>query len=274
MIKRILCFLAVFRALACTAATVDTVLVYSVKMQKNIPCVVIRPDSYKIKNSSFPVVYLLHGYSGNYANWVNKVSDIKKEADLYKIMIVCPDGAYSSWYLDSPVDSSAQYETFISAELPAYIDKHYHTINNKHARAIAGLSMGGYGSLMIAFHHPRFFGACGSMSGAFDLATMPHKFAVVKSLGDSATHAASWNNYLLVNIIDRYSKTDSIAITMDCGVDDYFIMDNRAVHAKLLQSGIPHDYTERPGNHNWDYWANSIQYQLLFFRNYFDRYYK
>jgi S-formylglutathione hydrolase FrmB len=274
MIKRILCFLALLQALACTAATVDTVLVYSAKMQKNIPCVVIRPDSYKTRNSSFPVVYLLHGYSGNYANWVNKVPDIKKEADLYKIMIVCPDGAYSSWYLDSPIDSSMQYETFIAAELPAYIDKHYATIKNRHARAIAGLSMGGYGSFMIAFHHPHFFGACGSMSGAFDLSTMPHKFALLNVLGDSATHVEAWKKYLLKNIVTEYSKKNSLAIIMDCGTDDYFLSDNRALNAQMTELGIVHNYTERPGNHNWNYWANSIPYQLLFFHNYFDRYHK
>ena len=96
MIKRILCFLAVLQAISCSAAVVDTVLVYSAKMKKSIPCVVIRPDAYKDKQAFFPVVYLLHGYSGDYSNWVNKVPAIKKEADQYKMIIVCPDGAYSS----------------------------------------------------------------------------------------------------------------------------------------------------------------------------------
>jgi S-formylglutathione hydrolase FrmB len=274
MIKRILCFLAVFQGLAATAATVDTVMVYSTNMKRSIPCVVITPDSYKNKYSKFPVIYLLHGYSGNYSNWVNRVPDIKEEADQYKMIIVCPDGAYSSWYLDSPVDSSMQYETFISTEVPAYVDKHYHTIKNKHGRAIAGFSMGGYGSLMMAFHHPHFFGACGSMSGAFDLSTMPHKFALLAVLGDSATHVEAWKNYLLIDIIQHYSKKDSLAIIMDCGTEDYFLKDNRALDDQLTKLGIIHNYTERTGNHNWNYWAGSIPNQLLFFHNYFKKYYK
>jgi S-formylglutathione hydrolase FrmB len=271
MAKRILCLLIAFHTLACMAASVDTVLVYSTKMKKNIPCVIIRPDGYKNNKSRFPVAYLLHGYSGNYSNWANKVLDIKDEADKYGIMIICPDGAFSSWYINSPVDSSMRYEDFIADELPSYIDKHYHTIKNKHARAIAGLSMGGYGSLMIAFRHPDVFGACGSMSGAVNLSDIYNKFDIAKRFGDTTIYASSWNKYLLKNIIKHYSKKDSLVIIMDCGTEDFFIKDNRDLDNYMTQLGIQHDYKERPGNHNWDYWADSIPNQLLFFRNYFDK---
>jgi len=80
-------------------------------MHKDIKCVVIRPVMVSNERIRLPVVYLLHGYSGNYSNWITKVPDLKKYADEYKLLIVCPDGDYSSWYFDSPVDPSMRYET-------------------------------------------------------------------------------------------------------------------------------------------------------------------
>ena len=90
------------------AATVDTAVTYSASMKKNIKAVVIMPDKYS-KNTAYPVVYLLHGYSGNYAGWITKAPAIKNLADQYNLMIVCPDGNFGSWYLDSPVDPAWRY---------------------------------------------------------------------------------------------------------------------------------------------------------------------
>ncbi len=274
MAKKILCLMLVFCASVSIAATVDTVNIYSAKMKKNIRCVVIIPDNYGKKKISFPVVYLLHGYSGNFSNWINKVPGIKQEADNFQMILVCPDGDYSSWYINSPVDSSMQYETYISKEVPEYIDKHYPTIKDRHARAITGLSMGGYGALMTAFCHSGFFAACGSISGAVNLSYIYSKYDIAKRFGDTTANAAFWNKHLLKNVIQHYSGKDSLAIIMDCGTDDFFSKSNKELHEQLVKLNIPHDYTERPGNHNWDYWRNSIQYQLLFFHNYFDKYYK
>src|SRR5258705_6512311 len=92
------------------AATVDTVSVYSNAMHKEFKCVIVKPDSYKKKNNQYPVVYLLHGAGGDFSNWIKKVPEIKKYADEYDLMIVCPDGSSYSWYLDSPVDSTMKYE--------------------------------------------------------------------------------------------------------------------------------------------------------------------
>src|SRR5947207_2265982 len=96
------------------AGTVDSIFIFSNTMQKNIRCVVIKPNSYKKNKSSFPVVYLLHGHAGDFSNWIKKVPEIKNYADEYNIIIVCPDGDYASWYFDSPVDPKMKYETYIS----------------------------------------------------------------------------------------------------------------------------------------------------------------
>ena len=266
--KKILFFLfAVLFVFNLRAATVDTVTIYSKAMKKNIKCVVIKPR--KIKGvKSWPVVYLLHGHSGDFSNWITKVPALKEYADEYKVMIVCPDGHYSSWYFDSPVDSAMRYETYIATEVPEYIDAHYRTIKDRKARAITGLSMGGHGGLFLGFRHAAIFSACGSMSGGVDLNSSRNKFDIVKRIGDTLSHANNWKQYSVVNVIEKYPK-DSLAIIIDCGTEDFFYDINRALHAKMLRLKIPHDYIERPGRHDWNYWSNAVKYQLLFFSNYF-----
>ena len=246
-------------------------------MKKNIKCVVITPDSYTLDKGmqvDYPVVYLLHGYSGDFSNFVRKIPAIKKQADELQLILVCPDGDFGSWYFDSPVDSSKRYETYIYKEITGFIDGHYRTIKNRHGRAITGLSMGGHGGLFIGFRHPDFYGACGSMSGGVDLLPFYNQFEIKKVLGDSVTNNKYWKDYSVINVVENYNKKDSLAIIFDCGVDDFFYKANRQLHEKMLKLKIPHDYIERPGSHNWDYWSNSIQYQLLFFRDYFNKYYK
>ena len=251
-------------------ATVDTVSIHSNAMHKSFSCVVIKPDSYKKKKNEFPVVYLLHGYSGKYSDWIKKVPDIKLEADQLQILIVCPDGGFSSWYFDSPVDSSMRYETYIALEVPTYIDQHYRTMNRREARAITGLSMGGHGALFLSFRHADIFGACGSMSGGVDLNDSKGKFDVMKRLGDTIQHADSWQKYSVLNAIENRPQ-QPLAIIFDCGVNDFFYEGNKSLHKKMLALKIEHDYIERPGQHDWNYWGNAVQYQLLFFRKYFDR---
>ena len=249
------------------AARVDTAIIYSKAMQKNIKCVVIEPGSIK-DTPAFPVVYLLHGYSGNFSNWIIKVPALKQYADEYKVIIVCPDGDYSSWYFDSPVDSTMRYETYISKEVPEYIDAHYPTIKDRKARAITGLSMGGHGGLFIGFRHTAIFGACGSMSGGVDLSASRSKYDIVKRIGDTISHADNWKQYSVINIVEK-KPSDSLAIIIDCGTEDFFYAINHALHEKMLKLKIPHDYIERPGKHDWNYWSNAVKYQLLLFRDYF-----
>jgi len=252
------------------AANVDTLNIPSIKMHRAYKCVVITPDSYKNATQRYPVLYLLHGAGGNYANWVNNVPIIKELADAYQCMIVCPDGAVSSWYFDSPVDSSMRFETYVSKEIPAYIDQHYQTLPEPAHRAITGLSMGGHGALFLAIRHPDVFGAAGSMSGGVDFRPFPKNWDLAKRLGPPGIDGANWTDYTVFKQAENL-KQGTLAIMIDCGVKDFFIDVNRNLHQKLLLAGIDHDYTERPGEHDWKYWGNAIKYQLLFFHQFFNK---
>jgi S-formylglutathione hydrolase FrmB len=253
------------------AAKVDTIQVYSQAMHKQIKCVVITPDAYtKDKAKRFPVVYLLHGYSGNYADWVRKVAALPGLADAYNFLIVCPDGGFGSWYIDSPVDSNWKYETYVGEEIPAYVDSHYRSLAERRYRAITGLSMGGHGALYLAIRHQQTFGAAGSMSGGVDIRPFPKNWDLSKRLGDFASSQDNWNKYTLINQLP-WLKDSSLSLIIDCGVKDFFIHVNRNLHQQLLQQGVRHDYIERPGEHNWEYWSNAVMYQLLFFHRFFTK---
>ncbi len=265
-----LCIILLFGFHLSYAATVDTISIYSNAMHVAYNCVVIKPDSYKKKRVQLPVVYLLHGWAGKYSDWIKKVPEIKNYADQLQLLIVCPDGAYSSWYFDSPIDSTMRYETYIAIEVPAYIDAHYRTIKDRTARAITGLSMGGHGAMFLSFRHSNIFGACGSMSGGLDLNDAKGKFEISKRLGDTILQAGNWIKYSVLNVIENKSA-EPLAIIFDCGMDDFFYPGNKKLHEKMRQLKIPHDYIERPGQHDWNYWSNSVEYQLLFFRKFFDR---
>ena len=248
-------------------ASVDTVSIYSNAMHKNIKAVVIKPDTYK-KEKDFAVVYLLHGAYGSYDNWIKKVPALQTYADLYKILIVCPDGSVNSWYFDSPLDSSYKFETHVSTEVPAYIDANYKTKKDRKYRAIAGLSMGGHGALFIAFRHSQTFGACGSMSGALNVELIKTGYDVAKRIGDPESNNKIYHDWSVLNVIEKYPK-DSLAIIIDCGLQDFVVGMSKTTHDKMVTLKIPHDFILRPGKHDWFYWANSVQYQMLFFNNFF-----
>jgi S-formylglutathione hydrolase FrmB len=249
-----------------TAAIVDTVNTYSVSMKKNIKAVVITPDNYA-NSQSLPVVYLLHGYSGNYSDWVIKGKGFEKLVDQYQVIIVCPDGN-NSWYWDSPVDSNYKYETYVSKELVNWIDSKYKTIKDRKGRGITGLSMGGHGALYLALKHQDVFGVAGSMSGGVDIRPFPNNWDMALRLGRYSDRPDNWEKYTVINML-HLLRPNSLSLLIDCGTEDFFYKVNENLHQELLYRNIPHDYITRPGAHNWNYWQNAIQFQLLFMSNYF-----
>lgn len=264
-------FLALFTTfLNASASQIDTLMVKSESMNKTISNIVITPDNYTIDSEGFNVLYLLHGAGDNYLSWLSKVPKIQKYADLYNLIIVCPDGGKTSWYFDSPIDEKMQYETYISNELIAVIDETYNTIATKNGRAISGLSMGGHGALYLAFKHQDIWSAAGSMSGGLDIRPFPNNWQIADRLGNYAENKENWENNSVINMVHLLNKKD-LKLIIDCGVDDFFYDANKRFHKKLVERNIPHDYIERPGKHNWNYWQNSIKYQLLYFHNIFSK---
>ena len=161
-----------------------------------------------------------------------------------------------------------KYETYVSEELVTFIDSHYKTIQSKDKRAITGLSMGGHGAFYLAFKHQDTWGAAGSMSGGLDFRPFPNGWDLPKRLGPYQENKESWDKNTVTNMLHLVSGKNLLLI-FDCGVDDFFYEGNKKLHQKMLVWNIPHEYIERPGEHNWPYWVNAIKYHLLFFSEFF-----
>ncbi|AUD06111.1 alpha/beta hydrolase [Spirosoma pollinicola] len=261
------------------SAKVDTLDVPSAAMKKNLRAAVVLPESYQPTTQSktvYPVLYLLHGGSGKFSDWLKETPDkrlVQKLADQYNLIVVMPEGEPGGFYLDSPLKPDNQFETYIAKEVIEKIDNTYRTIRDRKGRVITGLSMGGHGAMYLAARHPDLYCAAGSMSGAIDLNpvnwTVPPEFkkqvdgtltGLIGATGSTPNYAA----YSVIQMTDKL-KANGLKLIIDCGVDDFLIEPNRELHRRLVYNKTEHEYSERPGGHTWDYWQTSLPHHLLFF---------
>ncbi len=278
--KKLRFFLLIFfltHHLLAIAATVDTIDIASNAMNKTYKAAVVLPASYTKSKAAYPVLYLLHGGGGHFRDWLTSTPDkmlVKNLADQFNLIIVMPEGETFSFYLNSQLDKTNQFETYITNEVIGKIDNTYRTVANKKGRVITGLSMGGHGALYLSTRHPDLFCAAGSMSGALDLDTKNWRIqpefekmitaGLEKLLGRDTTTTTAYFNNSVVNMADKM-KVNGLPLIIDCGVDDFLIETNRELHRRLVYNHTPHDYTEHPGGHTWDYWQNSLPYHVMFF---------
>lgn len=241
------------------AATVDTIVVRSAQMDKDIKAVVILPDNKKPES----VLYLLHGHSGSYNSWIKTAPHIQELVDRYGYMVVCPDGGYNSWYWDT-ADEGYQYETYITKELIPFIEQQYQVGSDRANRAITGLSMGGHGALYLAFRHQNLFAFAGSTSGGVDIRPFPDNWSMKKHLGEYHEKPEVWNAHTVMELT-HLLKPNSLRLFIDCGTEDFFFEVNNKLHEKLTYMNVPHHYLTMPGKHNGQYWARSIDFQMAFF---------
>lgn len=268
--KKFLCTLSIIFSLPLYAYQTDTYTFKGKKTAIEKPVTVTIPDGYQ-ESKKYNVIYVLHGYSGNHSDWT-KLTDIEKLADQYDVIIVNPDGNYGSWYLDSDIDKSSQYETYIAEDLVNYIDSTYSTNRSKSGRAITGLSMGGFGALHIAINNQARFAAVSGMSAGVDVRPFSAEFDLAKVLGSYAENKEKWDSIAIINNLHKIAAgntawkkgADTLPIMLDIGLGDFFIEQNRALHQAMLDLRIRHDYIERPGIHDWHYWNKVIAYQFLF----------
>ena len=265
MKKGILLLIISLLSISAKALQTDTVEVFSPSMNIYVKNVVILPADYDAK-TNLPVLYLLHGYGGNHASWIQNKPELPKLATQYGIIIVCPDGK-NSWYWDSPLNPLIKYETYVTKELVEYLDKNYKTKKDKSGRAITGLSMGGHGGLWLGIRHQDVFGACGSTSGGVDIRPFPNNWEIKTALGEYQENRQRWNEHTVIEQVNLIQP--ETAIIIDCGTEDFFYEVNEKLHKEMLTRKIRHDYITRPGAHDWKYWNNAIEYQMLFFSRFF-----
>ena len=270
MLRFISIFLLVLSFSRSWAGKIDTLSIYSTAMKKEMKAIVIKPLA-PPPPQGYPVVYLLHGMGGTYNLWITKVPELQDAADRYGCMVVCPDGGKMTLYFDNPLDPGYRFESHFIKELIPYVETHFPASKDRRFRAVAGLSMGGFGAFFMAGKYPELFSSAGSMSGALNTDKIAR--AILAKSGenpaDSSCCSINWENLRKHNLSDSLSE-QKLALTLECGLDDYLLPANREMRKKLLELNIAHEYSERPGRHDWNYWKNAIDYQLLFFRKRWD----
>lgn len=224
---------------------------------------VITPNGYRQSSNRFPVIYLLHGLYGHFNNWTDK-THIRTYADSYHFIIVMPEGN-DGWYTDSATVPNDKYESYIISELIPEIDKKYRTQADREHRIVAGLSMGGYGSIKFGLKYPNLFSVVGSFSGAFD-APMRNKASnnnwpsIPVVFGAEDNKIRSENNIFdILRGFDQLRLTNVPYIYFACGTEDPYITINRDFDALLIEKKVPHEYRELPGKHAWDFWDGQVQ---------------
>lgn len=236
-----------------------------VYQSKNLPTPdtvwVFKPKNYNAKQK-LPLIYLLHGYSGSYKQW-HSIMDAQKYADEYGFIIVCPDGLFSSWYLNSPVNPKRQYESFFFNELFPDILKKYSP--NEQKIMITGLSMGGHGAMHLFIAHPELFISAGSTSGGIKLSDGYGKWQLADLLGNPSKEDPVWKQFSVIDNIDKLKGLNKSFI-FDCGSGDFFYQSNNELKQKCDSLGLKATYISQPGAHNKAYWAKSIKQQFEFFK--------
>jgi putative tributyrin esterase len=230
---------------------------HSQSLQKACSMYVILPESVQ---EPYPVMYLLHGLSDDHTIWHRRTRIEWYVRDL-PLAVVMPDGG-RSFYCDA-VNGPA-HESHIIKDVIGFVDTHFNTRAERSGRVIGGLSMGGYGALKLALKFPNMFCSVVSHSGGLAAGHKPLRDDLAPEMHLIYGENPTGGKDDLWAIAERADKSNLPAIRIDCGIDDFLIEDNRAFHQHLSKLGIPHEYEEFPGEHNWDFWDTHVQEAIRF----------
>ena len=242
------------------------------------------PPGYETSERSYPVLYLLHGYSDDETGWIqfgeaNYIADKGiASGEVSPCIVVMPDGKVT-WYSNS-YDGKDPWEDMFIQEFIPFIEKEYRIRTKKEFRAIAGLSMGGYGALSLAMRHTDFFSSCVAMSsGTFtdeeilDGNMYDRYFGHIYGPKPKNDVSESWKAYNPLHLLDSVDpeKLKTVRFYIDCGDDDFLYKGNSALHVKMRDMEIPHEYRVRDGSHQWSYWRKGLHDGLIFISEKFHR---
>ncbi len=280
----VLTFISVISLSAQTGKVIESLKFESKKVTYPVEYSIYLPPDYETSNRSYPVLYLLHGYSDDETGWIqfgeaNSIADRGiANGDFPPCIIVMPDGKVT-WYSNS-IDGKDPWEDMFVDEFIPFIEKQYRIRANKEFRAIAGLSMGGNGALLLSMRHPDLFSSCVAMSaGTFTdeevlNGNMYDRFFGTihgpKPTNDVSEHWKAYSPLHLLDSVDK-EKLKSIRFYIDCGDDDFLYKGNAALHVKMRDLGIPHEFRVRNGGHEWSYWRTGLFDGLKFISEKFHR---
>lgn len=227
------------------------------------------PSGYDLSEKKYPVLYLLHGASDTHEAWKKQgdarriIDELVNEGMLGKLIVIMPDASgegenhtgKNMGYFNLP---DWPYEDFFFEEFIPFIDSTYKTLSDKENRAIAGLSMGGGGSVVYGQRHPEMFGAVYSVSGLLDnfpktsvspSYSVPFLWSVVRT---------SPVEFLQVAKPEQIEALRTIRWFVDCGDTDFLIRPNLNFFNEMMRAGVPLEFRVRDGAHSWSYWTSAV----------------
>ncbi|MGI9543546.1 MAG: alpha/beta hydrolase [Cyclobacteriaceae bacterium] len=257
-------------------------------LKKAVNYCIYLPPGYDISQRSYPIVYLLHGYTDNETGWVQfgeahiAAEQAIVSREIPPMIIVMPDAGVT-WYINDH-QGNVRYEDMFFQEFIPFIESQYRVRAKKEFRGIAGLSMGGYGSLIYALKHPDLFAASAPLSAAIytEEEVVNHEQerwerieSVMYGAGitgqDRITDHWKANNPLHIAQNSDIEKLKTVRYYFDCGDDDFLYKGNAAAHVLFRDLEIPHEFRVRDGAHNWIYWRTGIVDALKFIGESFHR---
>jgi len=253
--------LAAFYYRAEESVRTETVQFQSKLVGKTLPYSIVLPPGYGLFTSwrkHYPVLYLLHGWSGQFNSWVGHTSLVQYASE-QQLIIITPEGN-NGWYTDSATVPSDKYETYILEELIPDVDSRLRTIRDRRGRAVAGCSMGGYGALKFGLKHPEVFALAASMSGALDATSRIDDESIMRTFGETNSIERKSND---VQQLAQEFPSERIKLLpyfyLDCGQDDPWLAINRRFSNVLSEHRIAHEYRQLPGSHSWPYWDRQVR---------------
>lgn len=255
--------------------------------KRTINYAIYLPPGYDHSDRRYPVVYLLHGYSDNETAWI-QFGEVNATADraianreIPPMIIVMPDAGVS-WYINN-FDGSDPFEDIMIEEFIPYIDQTYLTRNGREYRAVSGLSMGGYGSLILALKHPDTFSSCAAFSAAVftdnEIIAMSDErynlfFKRIYGADINGNRLTEyWQKHSVINLMLTLPEKQikKVRYYIDNGDDDFLFEGNAMLHIAMRKRNIPHQFRVRDGAHNWTYWRTNIIEGLKFIGEGFHR---
>jgi putative tributyrin esterase len=222
---------------------------------------VILPAGYESSSERYPTLFLLHGLYGDFENWSTH-TNLVRYAERFRLIIAMPQ-AGNSWYVNSVTVTADKFEDYIIKDFIGEIDSHFRTIRERSARAIAGLSMGGYGAVKFALKYPRLFAMAGGISAALnapgdlDDKAADFRLNLQKVFGPHGSPTREQNDVFV--LLAHADPAKLPYIYLDCGTSDVlFLFSNREFAARLQEPRVPYEFHEMPGAHTWDFWDTAI----------------
>ncbi|MDR1161227.1 MAG: esterase family protein [Tannerellaceae bacterium] len=243
------------------------------------------PGGYQDSDQSYPVLYLLHGSGDNQTGWVQfgQVQHIADNAIAQgraaRMIIVMPDADTSRRGYFNDIRGDFNYEDFFFNELIPHIEKNYRVRTERRYRAIAGLSMGGGGTIFYTLHHPDMFAAAAPLSastGSWNLEQAKARLPQDTQLTDQQITAYyqrhSIEEQLKSAPEDELKQIKQVRWYISCGDDDFLSEGNSLMHIAFKKNEIPHEYRVKDGAHTWTYWRMELPLVMEFVSKSFTQY--